>query len=106
MKTSCCLPSPKTVADFRKASEVFKALSNPSRLLIVDELSRGERCVADLTKLVGLDISTVSNHLAVLRAVGIVTDERRRTQVFYTLRNPCVMNIFNCLHEFQGTAAD
>ena len=102
MKKSCRLPRPKRAADFRKASEVFKALGNPSRLLIVDELSKGERCVADLTRLVGLDISTVSNHLAVLRAVGIVTDERRRTQVFYSLRNPCVMNIFNCLLDFQG----
>ena len=80
-------------------------MSNPSRLLIVDELAKGERCVAELTELVGLDISTVSNHLAVLRSVGIVEDERRRTQVFYTLRKPCVMNIFCCLDEFQASAA-
>ncbi len=105
MKTVCPAPCRKTAADFRAAAGIFKALSNPSRLLIVDELAKGERCVAELTELVGLDISTVSNHLAVLRSVGIVEDERRRTQVFYTLRKPCVMNIFCCLDEFQASAA-
>jgi len=90
----------KTPADFRKRADVFKALSNPNRLLIVDALSSGERCVAELTELVGLDMSTVSNHLAVLRNVGFLADDRRGTQVFYTLTTPCVMNIFCCLDEF------
>ena len=90
----------KTPADFRKRADVFKALSNPNRLLIVDSLSAGERCVAELTELVGLDMSTVSNHLAVLRNVGLLADERRGTQVFYSLKTPCVTNIFCCLDEF------
>lgn len=103
MKQACSATILKIPADFRKGADVFKALGNPNRLLIVDALGRGEHCVADLTKLVGLDISTVSNHLAVLRSVGIVSDERRGTQVFYTLKNPCVLNIFCCLNEFHGT---
>jgi ArsR family transcriptional regulator len=102
MSVACTSTSPKTPADFRKGADVFKALSNPNRLLIVDALGKGEHCVADLTKLVGLDISTVSNHLSVLRGVGIVADERRGTQVFYTLKNPCVLNIFCCLDDFHA----
>lgn len=102
MKAACKSKKPKSPADFRKASDVFKALGNPNRLLIVDALGKGEKCVADLTKLVGLDISTVSNHLSVLRNVGLLVDERRGTQVFYTLRNPCVLNIFCCLDEFHA----
>jgi ArsR family transcriptional regulator len=105
MKAACKSTEPKrrkTPADFRKRADVFKALSNPNRLLIVDALSAGERCVAELTELVGLDMSTVSNHLAVLRNVGLLADERRGTQVFYTLKTPCVMNIFCCLDEFYG----
>lgn len=93
----------KSPADFRRSADVFKALSNPNRLLIIEALSHGERCVADLTELVGLDISTVSNHLSVLRGVGLVVDDRRGAQVFYTLRNPCVMNMFCCLEEFQAS---
>ncbi|RYD74454.1 MAG: ArsR family transcriptional regulator [Verrucomicrobiaceae bacterium] len=96
----------KTPADFRKGAAVFKALSNPNRLLIIDALSTGERCVADLTELVGLDISTVSNHLSVLRGVGLVRDERRGTQVFYALKAPCVMNMFCCLDEFHASCGD
>ena len=102
MSKACANKTLKTPADFRKGADVFKALSNPNRLLIVDALGRGEHCVADLTKLVGLDISTVSNHLSVLRSSGIVADERRGTQVFYTLRKPCVLNIFCCLDDFHA----
>ena len=91
----------KTPADFRKSADVFKALSNPNRLLIVDALGSGEHCVADLTKMVGLDMSTVSNHLSVLRSVGLVNDERRGTQVFYTLRSTCVLKILSCLDDFR-----
>jgi DNA-binding transcriptional ArsR family regulator len=104
MKVACKSTEPKSPSDFRKASDVFKALGNPNRLLIVNELGKGERCVADLTKLVGLDISTVSNHLSVLRNVGLLVDERRGTQVFYTLKNPCVLNIFCCLDEFHASS--
>jgi DNA-binding transcriptional ArsR family regulator len=104
MKAACKLPKPKTPADYRESANVFKALGNANRLLIVDVLGKGERCVADLTHLVGLDISTVSNHLAVLRSVGLVMDERRGAQVFYSLMNPCVLNIFCCLDEFHASS--
>lgn len=99
---SCETMRLKTKADFRRAADVFKALSNPSRVMIVNALADGEHCVAELTALVQLDISTVSNHLAVLRSVGIVSDERRGTQVFYTLRKPCLMNLFCCLDDFHS----
>ena len=93
----------KTPADFRKGADVFKALGNPNRLLIVNALGTGEKCVADLTELVGLDISTVSNHLSVLRNVGLVSDERRGTQAFYTLKSPCILNIFSYLDAFHSS---
>jgi len=104
MSDACELSRPKAAAAFRAVAEVFKALSNPNRLVIVDALAGGERCVADLTALLDLDMSTVSNHLSVLRQVGIVSDDRRGTQVFYRLRKPCLLNIFCCLEEFQAAA--
>ena len=100
MKTAAVAARRRSTADFRAGAEVFKALGNASRLVILDSLRGGERCVAELTERVGLDISTVSNHLAVLRHVGMVADERRGTQVFYTIRNRCVLKIFRCLEEF------
>jgi ArsR family transcriptional regulator len=64
---------------------------------MVDELSRGERCVCELAELVGSEMATVSRHLSVLRYAGIVEDEKRGAQVFYRLKTPCVMNFFHCV---------
>ena len=87
----------KARADFEARAKVMKALAHPTRLYIVDVLSRGERCVRDLTKLVGDDMSTVSKHLSVLKSVGIVRDEKRGAEVFYSLRMGCVMGFFGCI---------
>jgi len=81
---------------FRKQARVLKALANESRLMIVDRLSRGECSVGELTELVGSDQSTVSKHLAVLRAHGVVRDRREGNVVYYKLMTPCVMTFFAC----------
>jgi len=78
-------------------ARVMKALAHPSRLFIVDELSRGERCVRELTDMIGADVSTVSKHLALLKKAGVVLDEKRGQQVFYRLRVPCILNFFGCV---------
>jgi DNA-binding transcriptional ArsR family regulator len=88
--------------EYRSGADVFKALGHPSRLLIVDVLTHGERCVADLTDLIGCDTSTVSNHLSVLRNAGIVTDERRGQQVFYRIAASCIKKVFGCLEELRA----
>jgi ArsR family transcriptional regulator len=84
-------------ADFKAQAQVFKALAHPGRLLMLDELSRGERCVCELAALVGSEMPTVSRHLSVLRNAGIVDDDKRGAQVFYRLVTPCVMNLFQCV---------
>jgi len=81
---------------FKMQARVLKALANESRLKIVDRLSRGECSVGELTDLVGLDRSTVSKHLAVLRSHGIVEDRREGNVVYYRLLTPCVMDFFSC----------
>ncbi|MCB2191620.1 MAG: metalloregulator ArsR/SmtB family transcription factor [Deltaproteobacteria bacterium] len=78
-------------------ARILKAVGNASRLLILEELAQGEKCVADLTQAVGSDISTVSKHLSLLKSVGLVRDEKRGNQVFYTLMAPCVLNFFDCV---------
>jgi ArsR family transcriptional regulator len=83
-------------AVFRAQARVLKALANESRLMIVDRLSRGECSAGDLTRLVGSDQTTVSKHLAVLRAHGIVEDRREGSVVYYRLLTPCIMNFFSC----------
>ncbi len=87
---------------FKARAEVMKALAHPSRLMMVEELSRGERCVCHLRELVGDDVSTVSKHLRVLKEAGLVQDDKRGKQVFYRLRLPCVLNFFHCLDAVLG----
>ena len=84
-------------ADFKPQAQVFKALGHPGRLLMLDELSRGERCVCELAALVGSEMPTVSRHLSLLKNAGIVDDEKRGAQVFYRLVTPYVMNFFQCV---------
>lgn len=81
---------------FSNQAKMFKALAHESRLIIVDRLSRGECSVGDLRELVGSDLSTVSKHLALLRAHGIVEDRREGTIVYYRLLTPSVRNFFAC----------
>ncbi|NQU26125.1 MAG: helix-turn-helix transcriptional regulator [Candidatus Nealsonbacteria bacterium] len=88
----------KTQAKFDARARIFKAMGHPTRLFIVDQLARdGQRCVCELTEMIGADMSTVSKHLAVLREAGIVRDEKKGSQVYYALRLPCVVNFFDCV---------
>lgn len=94
-----------TRARLEARAKVIKAMGHPTRLFIVDELSRQERCVCELTEMIGADVSTVSKHLTVLRNAGIVQDEKRGTMVFYSLRVPCVLNFFSCVESVLETTA-
>ncbi len=88
----------KTHARYDARARIIKAMAHPTRLFIVDELLRhGEHCVYELTEMVGVDISTVSRHLAILRSAGLVEDEKRGLQVFYHVRVGCVLNFLDCV---------
>jgi ArsR family transcriptional regulator len=89
---------------FTTRAAIVKAMAHPTRLFIVDELSRKERCVCELRDMVGADISTVSKHLSILKNAGIVLDEKRGNQVFYKLRCPCVLDFFSCIEGVLKTA--
>ena len=78
---------------------IMKALGHPTRLFIVDELSRQDRCVCELTDMIGADTSTISKHLSILKEAGIVDFEKRGTQMHYRLAAPCVLGFFRCLED-------
>jgi len=97
---------PETKAKFEERARVLKALAHPTRLYIVDVLSEGERCVRELTEMVGADMSTVSRHLSVLRGVGIVQDDKRGAEVYYSLRMECVLGFFDCVEAVLSGGGD
>ncbi|MBN2163565.1 MAG: helix-turn-helix transcriptional regulator [Pontiellaceae bacterium] len=82
---------------FEARARVLKALAHPTRLWIAEQLADGERCVCEFVDGVGVDFSTISKHLTVLKQAGIVADEKRGKQVWYTLKVPCVLNFMNCI---------
>ncbi|WP_211225347.1 ArsR/SmtB family transcription factor [Maridesulfovibrio zosterae] len=87
----------KPLCHYEARAKIMKAMAHPSRLMMVDSLSHGEKCVCELTELVGHDISTVSKHLRILKDAGIVEDERRGKQAYYRLKVPCILNFFHCI---------
>ncbi|MGE5212128.1 MAG: ArsR/SmtB family transcription factor [Nitrospirota bacterium] len=91
------MPVSKTKARSELRAQVVKALAHPSRLLIAEALIDGEQCVCDLTEVVGADVSTVSKHLLIMKAAGLVEADKRGLNVFYRLRCPCLGDFFRCV---------
>jgi DNA-binding transcriptional ArsR family regulator len=97
--------NPRKQALYEARAKIIKAMAHPTRLFIVEELSQGEKCVCELTEMIGADVSTVSKHLSVLKSAGIISDDKRGAQVYYTLRVPCVLNFFGCVESVLKTTA-
>ena len=91
---------------FEARARVIKALAHPSRLYMVHELEKGERCVCELAEMIDADMSTASKHLSLLKGVGILQDERRGSQVFYRLKVPCVLRFLGCVEAALKSEAD
>ena len=83
----------------REVAGVFKALGHPARVRMLRLLKDGERCVCDLVDVSGLGWSAVSRHLSVMKAAGVLTDEKRGKQVIYRLELPCVGRFLACLDQ-------
>jgi len=83
----------------QRKSETFKALGHSTRLRIVEKLADGEQCVCVLLEMFDIDISTLSRHLSVLKNAGIVSDERRGKNIYYSLKCPCLMNMIECMED-------
>ena len=82
---------------FTAKAKVLKALAHPTRLWIAEQLADGEKCVCEFVDQIDADFSTISKHLSVLKQAGIVADDKRGKQVFYSLKVPCVLNFMSCV---------
>lgn len=81
-------------------ARVFKALGNPNRLTIIDELQSGAKSVNELAELLGVTPATTSRHLSVLKDAGLVsTGERRGNMIFYRLDVSCIPDFMICAIE-------
>jgi ArsR family transcriptional regulator len=81
-----------------EAAEALKALAHETRLLAVCPIGDGERTVQQLEEFLGASQSNVSQHLARLKAAGILASRREGKQVFYRVRTP---EMFGLVHALQ-----
>ena len=75
-------------------ADTFSALGDPTRVRILDALSRGELCVCDLAAVLGLSQSAVSHQLRLLRGIRLVKPRREGRIVFYSLDDQHIISIF------------
>lgn len=82
--------------EFLEKAEIFKALAHPTRLFIIHAVKDKKMSVKELTALVGIDISTMSKHLDVLKRHKIIEGEKDKNFIYYRLAIPCVLDFMSC----------
>jgi ArsR family transcriptional regulator len=92
---STVLAQPET--DYSRAAVVGRALADPKRLCVLESLAAGEVSVSDLSSRVGCQVPNMSQHLAVLRAAGLVTSRRDGSTIYYRLADPRVLDAYRLL---------
>lgn len=81
------------------AGQLLKALANPDRLLLLCQLSQGERNVSELESLLGIQQPTLSQQLAVLRRDGLVETRREGKLIHYRISSPAALAVINTLYQ-------
>ena len=88
----------KTKYNYVKASKFLKVLSHPIRLMIVNELALGRKCVNDIRELVKVNQPNISQHLSLLKLNGIVDSRQNGKMKCYFLKDEeMIREIFNSL---------
>jgi ArsR family transcriptional regulator len=81
-------------------AQIFQALANPTRIAIVDALRDGEMTAGALMAKLNLEQANASQHLAVLRARQVVLNRRAGNQVYYSLRDPVLVEVLDLLRRY------
>jgi ArsR family transcriptional regulator len=84
-------------------AEIFQGLAHPTRIAIVDALRAGELTAGKLIEQLGLEQANASQHLSVLRAKHIVTHRKAGNQVYYSLRDPIILELLDILRRYLST---
>lgn len=93
-------------ASATEATAVLRTLSNPDRLMVLCQLSQGEKSVGELEALLGIVQPTLSQQLAVLRREGMVSTRRAGKQIHYSVADPKVLEILGLLYTLYCGDAD
>jgi ArsR family transcriptional regulator len=83
---------------------LFRALTHPARLAILDVLREGEACVCHLEASLGYRQAYISQHLMVLREAGLVQDRREGWNIYYRVTEPRVFAVLDAAQTTTGEA--
>jgi DNA-binding transcriptional ArsR family regulator len=81
-------------------AQVFQALAHPTRIAVVEALRDGEMSAGALQSHLQVEQANLSQHLAVLRARQIVVSRKAGNQVYYTLRDPVLIQVLDLLKQY------
>src|ERR1700720_4334875 len=84
----------------RFKADIFQALAHPTRIAILEFLSEGELSAGALIEKVGMEQANISQHLAVLRAKQLVSNRKAGNQVFYSVRDPLIIEVLNTMRSY------
>jgi DNA-binding transcriptional ArsR family regulator len=88
----------RTLRQFK--AQIFQGLAHPTRIAIVDALRNGEISAGTLVERLSLEQANASQHLAVLRAKQIVVNRKVGNQVYYSLRDPVLIEVLDLLRRY------
>ena len=86
-------------AERERYAAIGRALADPKRLCVLETLAIGELSVSDLSLRVGCQVPNMSQHLAVLRNVGLVTSRREGNTIWYRLADPRVLEAYRLIQD-------
>jgi ArsR family transcriptional regulator len=81
-------------------ADFFQALAHPTRIAIVEQLRERELSAGALIERLGLEQANASQHLAVLRAKNILLSRKVANQVFYSVRNPLIIEVLDIMRQY------
>ena len=84
---------------YKLKAELCKTFSDPTRLIIINELRGGEKLVGYLAQTLQIPQAVVSRHLALLRNRGVVAVRREGTNVYYSLSDPKIVEACDLIHQ-------
>ena len=80
--------------------EIFHALAHPTRIAIVESLRDGELSAGQIIERLGLEQANASQHFAVLRGKQVLVNRKEGNQVFYSLRDPVLIEVLDVLKRY------
>jgi DNA-binding transcriptional ArsR family regulator len=89
---------PDTLRQFK--ASIFQALAHPTRIAIIEILRDGELSAGSIIERLAIEQANASQHLSILRARQIVTSRKEGNQVFYTVRDPLLIEVLDVMRRY------